>query len=55
VENRDGQWEEGNYERIAVLCFVIHFAELSKEEGFFAVKWPYVLAFGFCSCVTHTE
>ena len=39
----------------AVLCSVIHSLEVTIEWGFFAVKWPYVLAVGFCSCVTYTE
>jgi hypothetical protein len=36
----------------ALLCSVIHFAKVTKEWGFFAVKWLYVLAAGFSSCVT---
>jgi hypothetical protein len=38
-------------------CFMFcnPFAEVTKEWGFFAVKWPYVLAVGFYSCVTYTE
>jgi hypothetical protein len=36
----------------AFLRSEIHFAEVTKEWGIFAINWPYELVVGLCSCMT---